>query len=63
MRVNNLKTVITIRRLDDQTIEYDVVEGLTYVTKADDPRTLWRADDQEMIQAFKAMYPKADIIL
>ena len=61
--VTPLKTFVAIRRVDEWTIEYDVIDGLTYIATADDPRTLWRQDDQEMIAAFKLRYPKADISL
>ena len=63
MQQVELKTFITIRRVDARTIEYDVVDGVTYTATSDDPDTLWRNDDQEMIAVFKQQYPDADISL
>lgn len=58
-----LQTFIAVRRVDDWTIEYDVIDGLIHIATADDVGTLWRKDDKEMIAAFKQRYPDADISL
>lgn len=58
-----LKQFVSIRRVGKETIEYDVIGGTTYTHTKADAGTLWRANDQDMIEAFKAKYPDADINL
>jgi hypothetical protein len=73
-----MATTIIIRRVEPGAIEYEVIQGVTYHAdrratfsgphgaKAAAPiesTTLWRAEDSDMVAAFRERYPDAEIML